>query len=571
MTRSRELTRLNWGYYGFPNSPNNPVGEVGYVVDWRADQMARLEWDVFINGSPSWTVEVPEADGTNTVNDEGNITDGTIATKRPDGDEDQTQASMELLDLINWTDTNVRAVDTNLFVAGMGAYANLNDGWRVVSTIETGRKRILDDAQDVVPFINPHPADPKIPNPPLSRIIDLLEALEWLTRQSSAQSRQRVLMNGIVVTADTLTGSNGESFWDIWNQTLSARQSDPDDMSPVRLQAPTQDVKDGAIDWVLPPMGYDEVLDRKITAAIQRLGWGLPVPPEILLGMQAQSRATAFQVEENAYRAHIEPPALLIAQVAQDALNVLLPDVKVKVVPNPGKLLARKNSVEDVKWARENGLVTPEYTREVLAIPDDAAPDEEIDGVPVKGEAPVEPDPSNVAAREASPITAAAKTTETTDLSTLLSDIDAALSSELAGVTVMATDRARQRLGSAALSNETVNRAHMDKKLTKAQIATTLGFEGLEAAGVDVAEQIAEPIDAASRWWVKRVSEVWSQVATLVPGWAGQGDWVTESVDALADSLAEHIISTLSEPEPAPLNAGSLRLVLDLSAGDKAA
>lgn len=547
------MTRLNWGYYGYPGSENAAVGEVGYVVDWRADQMSRLEWDVTIDGSEQWSVEVP-------ANPDAEA--HTITTKQDDDEEDQTAASLQLLDLIDWDDTNIRAIDTNLFVAGQGDYANLGKGWRVVSTIENGRKQTLDNAVDVVDFINRHPANPKIPNPPLSKIIDLLEALEWLTRQSSTQSKQRVLMNGLLATADGFGGPNGEDFWTMWNESLSAKQDNPDDMSPVRVQGPHELVKDG-INWILPPFGYDDVLDRKITAAIGRLGYGLPVPPEILFGMQAQSRATAFQVEENAYRAHIEPPAKLVAQVAQDALNVILPDVTVKVVPNPSKLLARRNSVEDVKWAREQGLVTPQYTREVLAIPDDAAPDENIDGVPIGSPSPLTPDPANVAADE--PVTAAAH--DGPDLSTLLADIDSHLASELAGVSVMATDRARQRLGAAARAFEKQRTKTEWKDLTNSQLASTLGMDGLTAAGVDVVAQIAEPIDSAANWWIRRIGEAWSQASTLIPGWVGQGDWVTESTDILDVSLAEHILSTLDEPVPPPLEAGNIRRVVDAAAG----
>lgn len=523
--------------------------------------MARLEWDVFIDGSAKWSVTVPDDDGTNPKADDAVVTEGKISTRRANGEEDQTAASMELLDLINWNDTNIRAVDVNNFVAGKGDYANLDDGWRVVSTIEPKRRETLKAAADVVPFIVPHPANPKVPNPPITRILEVLEALAWLTRQSSTQSKQRVLINGVVVTADTLTGPNGESFWDIWNETLSARMADPDDMSPVRLQASSQEVKDGAIDWVLPPFGYDDVLDRKIEQAIRRLGWGLPVPPEVLMGMQAQSRATAFQVEENSYRAHIEPPALLVAQVAQDALNRLLPDVKVKVLPNPSKMLARKQSVEDVKWARENGLVNPKYTREVLGIPEDAAPPPEEDGIPIGGTG-ADKDPANVAADE--PVTAA---TKTPNLSDLLADMDAALSSELAGATVMATDRARQRLGAAARSNQYVRNDAQLKGLSSSQVATQLGMDGLTAAGVKVMETIAEPIDAAARWWTARIGQAWEQAAVLVPGWMGQGAWVEESVDRLDVALGEHIIDTLGTGELSPLDAESIRNVVNAAAG----
>ena len=171
--------------------------------------------------------------------------------------------------------------------------------------------------------------------------------------------------------------------------------------------------------------------------------------------MQAQSRATAFQVEENAYRAHIEPPAWMVAQVAQDALTAILDDRTVEVVPNPSQMLARKQSVEDIKWAFVNGLADTEYTREVLSIPRQSRTMMVSRSVPCT--AP-ERDPANVAADE--PVTAASSEP---NLSELLADIDAHLSSELAGVTVMATDRARQRLGAAARSNTDV-RNHPDLK-----------------------------------------------------------------------------------------------------------
>jgi hypothetical protein len=566
-TTVSDLQRRSWSFYGTPglDGEAHAVGEVRYVVGWHADQMTRLDWDVLIDGSDDWEVTIGTGDEAETVTSRV----GTGEDGQPEID--VTEASRQLLELIDWNDTNIRAVDTNLFVAGEGHYAQVtnDDQWAVISTVEKDAQKKLEASVQAVPFIWSHPADRTRPDAPLFAVLDLLDELDWLNRQARTQSRQRVLINGIVVTADGFVGPNGSDWWDVWNETLSARMRDPEDMSPVRLSGPGDLVKDG-VNWLVPPFGYDDVLDRRVLAAIHRLAFGLPVPPEILLGMQAQSRATAFQVEENAYRAHIEPPALMVAQVAQDALGLLIKDKEVTVVPNPSRLLARRNSVQDVKDAYDRGLVTPEYVREVLGIPDDAAPEEDMDGVPPNSGVPdAETDPSNVAAREASPITAAA--TETTDLSTLLSDIDAALSSELAGVTVMATDRARQRLGGAARNNPTIRDIPDQKKLTSSQLAVKLGFDGLEAAGVDVAERIAEPIDAASRWWVKRVGEVWTQVSTLVPGWAGQGDWVTESVDALADSLADHIISTLSEPEPAPLNAGSLRLVLDLSAGDKVA
>lgn len=536
-------------YYGFAGSNNLPVGEVRYVVGWHADQMTRLDWDVLIDGSEEWSVETP---------------DGVITTTI-DGEQDVTEASGQLLDLVGWNDTTIRAVDTNLFVTGEGDYIKEGDRWRVVSVVENKRKETLADADERVPFIWPHPFDPKKPDAPLFSVLELLDELEWLNLQARTQSKQRVMFSGILATADELEGPDGTTFWDVWNDTLSARAHNPDDMSPVRLSGPIGTgtgpnvIKDG-LNWIMPPFGYDQTIDRRVIAGIQRLAYGLPIPPEILLGMQAQSRATAFQVEENAYRAHIEPPAWMVAQVAQDALTLILDDRVVEVVPNPSKMLARKQSVEDVKWARSQNLVDPVYTREVLGIPEDAAP-EENDGVPISTR-PIATDPANDAADE--PVTAAVGGE---DLSTLLADIDAHLSSELAGVTVMATDRARQRLGAAARSNEEVRSNPELKGLSSAQVAVKLGVDGLMAAGVRVHDLIGEPLDSASRWWVKRIGEAWNQASTLVPGWSGQGAWVEESVSELDRALSDHILTTLGEPDLSPLTAGDIRAVVDAAAG----
>lgn len=602
-----DLQKRAWSFYGFPGSEGRPVGEVRYVNGWLADQMTRLDWDVFIGGSETWTVDTSALTADPKAKDQ---VPTQIGTAQADGTEDVTTASGELLDLVGWSDTTVRAVTTNLFVAGQGDYANLDEGWRVVSVVEKDRKKTLDSANDVVPFLWPHPADTTKPDAPLFSVLDLLDELDWYNRQARTQSRQRVLISGILGIADGFEGppkndGTPSNFWDQWNDAMSAKMLDPDDLSPIRLTGPMSEqlnlIKDG-INWVVPPFGYDETLDRRVIACINRLAYGLPVPPEILLGMQAQSRATAFQVEENAYRAHIEPPAMLVAQVAQDTLALLLDRDDVEVVPNATRLLARRNSVQDVKDAYDRRLATAEYFREVLGIPEDAAPEAEVqqsaavttaidlvktlptlarnpgldvlveqiskllEGTPVPSlgdsVAAAEKDPANVAADE--PVTAAGGV----DLSDLLADVDAALSSELAGATVMCVDRARQRLGAAArFTSKTVRDDPELKPFSSSQLAVQLGFDGLVAAGVNLVDQITEPVDSLSRWWTSRVGQAWSQVGDLVPGWSGQEDWVTRSAEVLATGVAAHVLDTLGSATVVPADAELIRSVVDAAAG----
>ena len=104
--------------------------------------------------------------------------------------------------------------------------------------VENKRKETIADADEVVPFIWPHPFDPKKPDAPLFSVLELLDELEWLNLQARTQSKQRVMFSGILATADELEGPDGKSFWDVWNDTLSARTMNPDDMSPVRSAGP---------------------------------------------------------------------------------------------------------------------------------------------------------------------------------------------------------------------------------------------------------------------------------------------------------------------------------------------
>jgi hypothetical protein len=105
------------------------------------------------------------------------------------------------------------------------------------------------------------------------------------------------------------------------------------------------------------------------------------------------------------------------------------------------------------------------------------------------------------------------------------------------------------------------------KGLSSAELAVKLGPDGLVAAGVRVNDLISEPIDSATRWWVNRVTDAWSQAATLVPGWAGQGAWIEESVSKLDEALTAHILDTLTDSDLSPLQAGDIRAVLDAAAG----
>ena len=317
---------------------------------------------------------------------------------------------------------------------------------------------------------------------------------------------------------------------------------DPTDVGPVHLRGAKELVEPmasgrgmGGLSWVVPDFPYDARIEGRMEAMIHRLAYGLPIPPEILLGLSAQSRATAFQVEENSYRAHIEPPANIVAQVATDVLNTLFEDVQVEVKPDPTLLLAKRSTVQDVKDAYDRGEVSGEYFREVLGIPEHAAPSEEerarrqTIGVDQEegGHSPTTETPRQRAARSDREDPSGAPADQKG-----LSPADLA---EWRGRIEVATFRARDRLGAKARTHKAL-RDVLPSDIPNDEVPSHLGLQTLESAGLDVASAVSDSL------------------LFLGPrSCAG---------DNFVDGLTEHVLGTLDSADPVPLEDAELAKLL---------
>lgn len=602
-----EDQRRAWGFYGTPRPPaksgattaqatfsafGKQVGEVRYIVGWIADQMVRMGWRVKLDGSEAWTVTLP--DGETVVSDPKTAVDIQTDPKHP------SNASAKVLEAIGWNSRTVREVATNLFVAGEMHYAQDNDKWRVVSVIRSDREEILSRSPIKVRGLWPHPADPEAPDAPLFGVLSVLDDMLWLNRLSRSQSANRVGMRGIVGVADSwkVAGGSGESsddFWDSFNAMLSRPMDDPEDVSPVGLVGAKDLVepKDGGmkgLSWVIPNFPYDDKIDERMEKLVQRLAYGLPIPPEVLTGLQAQSKATAFQVEGATYRAHIEPVANLIADIATDTLKMFLADnAQVAVVPDPTTILSRRHSVQDVIEAFDRDAASAAYLREILGIPESAAPedDELAQRAALRRTRAVPSDPGNDAAGE--PIAAAAQmpgdgveATSAKDqfdsvaserLSSVLHTIDSTALYELVGAAHSAVSRAHERLGirvrtsaklkaafPTKLTNEELGREHVDA------ILTALGIDGEKI----VSAALAPTLD----WWGKRLEKAMQQTDSVFkadgqepPAWPA--DAVDRSVQTLQAVLSNAVGGgpLLAAAGDRGLRESDLRQVLAVEAG----
>lgn len=582
--------RLSWSYYGMPEKAaggsrsagtpsGNQVGEVRYIVGWMADQMVRMGWRVTLDGSESWEITGQDGELVRSVADESD----TEAPTHP------ARASLKLLESIGWTSSIVRQITTNLFVAGECHYAAFSDDtWQVISVIHPQGKELRKKASILVRGIWPHPADPDAPDAPMFGVLPVLDDMSWLNRLSRSQSANRVSMRGILGVSNdmtTATGEGGEQFWDSFERALSRPMDDPSDVSPVGLRGATDLIKPegkgmGGLSWVIPEFPYDDKIDSRMEKLVERLAYGLPVPPEILLGLQAQSKATAFQVEGATYRAHIEPAALLVASVGTDALSRMLEvEGALAVVPDPTQILARRHSVQDVLEAYDRGGVGIDYMLEVLGIPARAKPTEADLQVRerIRGRAAVREgarDPGNVAADE--PIAAAVQipegevqdaapsepeTPDDEHLSLVLGRIDEQVLDELTGAATQAVSHARAKLGAAVRSKGRAITKEIPSDLTNEEIPLKIGADVLEALGIDVEAVLSPVVDQLSVYWSGRAMRAQDDVNKLLAPGSVVVEFSTTAIRESDELLAS--VTRAGVFEEAGVSPEALRKVVD--------
>lgn len=517
--------------YGDTSSRTDPVGEVRYIVGWAADQMSRMRWDILVNDSTDWELT---------------LADGTVVRSTPDGEEGHSHAdaSKAVLKSIGWTNSMVRIVTTNLYVAGELFYVHVGDKWKTLAVIHPKLRELFEDADYVTRGLWPSPVDDEEPDAPLFGVLAILEDMDWLSRLSRSQSANRVGMRGILGSADGLNFADGGDFWTEWDNSLRAKMKDPTDVGPVHLRGAQELVKPeasgrgmGGLSWVVPDFPYDARIEGRMESLIHRLSYGLPIPPEILMGLSSQSRATAFQVEENSYRAHIEPPAHIVAQVATDVLSSMFSDVEIQVVPNPTLLLAKRSTVQDVKDGYDRGEVSGKYLREVLDIPASAEPNEaererrrgEVLGVDKEegGHSPTTETPRQRAARADREDPSGAPADQ--------KSLDPVVLAEWHGKTDVAMFRARDRLGAKARTHRSL-RDSVPASLQNSEVPYYLGQDVMESAGIDVAGVVSESLFFMGQ-----------------KGPAG---------DNFVDALTEHVLETLDSKEVLPMDDSQLTKVL---------
>ena len=509
-----------WRFYSLPDGAagantigrlnQGAVGEVRFVMGWIAEQIGRIGWHVDIDGKRQADEKAKEL--MNQVANEDSTV--AIATNLIVAGE---------LNYIALSPERISTIMGSLWDATVGnTLPGDNDKrWMTVSVIDNMRQILFGAANSEglnLRGIWPHPARPIAPDPPLRGVLDVLAEIEQLGDLAYSQNRSRIANMGILTVANDLqlgntlpngTGRIGQDLEIVMNAPLA----DPrrNSAAPIIFEAPmeyfTGALSNGArgLQWTKPDLEtYTDTLESRMRFAIQRLAWGFPVAPEILLGMTATNRAVAFQIEESTYRAYIEPICDKVGKIYARALSLILDgEQRVEVKPDATILLARRHSIADAKDLYDRGLVTAKYVRSTAGVDEeDAGTPEDLARIVLlrKGRAPGEArelDPSEVAGNE--PVRASGEYSL------------GALGYALDGALQMAQGQFIQRVGAAARTRlqriPGTPAMELDPSVvSNLRLPSFLGPDRLAELGVDI-EQCASPVaQFLAEWWASQAA-----------------------------------------------------------------
>jgi hypothetical protein len=353
-----------------PDCETGRIGELRFLVSWMAEQIGRIDWRVLVDGEP--------------------LTEKIVVPGKGTVDHDR---SKEFISQVTNGQPNEMAVQVaiNKLVAGELDYALHGDMWKVLSVIDPDKAKILGESPvriDGPARLWPHPADPDEPDSPVGGVLDILREIESLQVLSRAQNRNRAGIAGIAFLSDAVEFSGDVAGPAGLQEAFRLAMETPiADLalgaSPLVGGVPHEAMQGGAkiLDWIVPERPYDERIDARLDFALHRLGMSFPTPPEVLFGLQSATRATAFVLQENAYREHVEPTARHVAETFQAALRLVMQGVPegsiITVEPDPTNLLARKHSVADAFNAWDRGLVKAEWVLRTLGVPIEMSADED--------------------------------------------------------------------------------------------------------------------------------------------------------------------------------------------------
>lgn len=561
--RREEWQAEAWGFY-------DDIGEARYATNYFANALSRLNLYVGIRPSPQDDPVPLDPAGDRELG--YTPQDASICID-----------ALERLDSPQGGKTEImRRLGVHLFVPGeaylCGRVDETGERWDIYSTEELRPRHDNTDAWElaiapeatqagealppdtaVSRIWRQHPRFSSWPDSPMRSALGVCDELLTLTKSIKGSALSRLATAGLLFLPNSMKSrgvvgdesdppqGEGREFDPVVQELIDVAAAGIADPSSAAAQVPI-------IQWVDDQV-YEQIsADKHITwsrevdqnAAAQRaelvtrFAAAIDLPPEIVTGKAALNHWNSWNVDESAFKNHMEPGAIL--QVQGLTLAYLLPYLVSAGVPepkrfvvwyDPSRLVTRPNREETAKWAHEALLISDAAARAEVGYSEDDAPDEREAAARAERAKPVAPGLAPVAQRkeppareerdedEEPPAVAAAASPlpapeegpgEVRGLAETLGRMDVALFAEVhAEVETRmrrALERANARVQSLAQRDKTVRSSINGMKAARLEVAPALG-PGLVA-------QLANGEDLWRDAWAALEARFWARTGRTV-------------------------------------------------------
>lgn len=164
-----------------------------------------------------------------------------------------------------------------------------------------------------------------------------------------------------------------------------ANEDNPNTVVPLLLRGPASDGASKHIEHILMERKTDEFLVQRSEKVLDRILQGLEVPKEAVSGYAGVKFANSVHVDENMYKAHIEPLALSFVDAMVDIiLRPALKDrgwsderiAKATIWYDPSEIVTRPDRASDAQSLYDRKELSGAALRDAFGFSDGDAPDE---------------------------------------------------------------------------------------------------------------------------------------------------------------------------------------------------
>jgi len=248
----------------------------------------------------------------------------------------------------------------------------------------------LDPSEAVIRIWRPHPQHKMYADSPVRAVLNVLGEIERLSQHILAQIISRLTGAGMLLLPQGLTFPTPEHvvlpdgateadkvMATLFDAMTTAVQSPSaaSAVAPIVLMVPEEFVEKANLIHFWSEL--DAAANEMRVAAIRRLGLGLDIPVEVLLGTADLNHWSAWQVDEASIKTHIEPVGeLIVSAIGTDYVQAVTKDPTDVVRYDTSAVRLRPNRSKEAIELWDRGELSAEALRRETGFSEGDAPEQ---------------------------------------------------------------------------------------------------------------------------------------------------------------------------------------------------